>query len=894
MENKEELKPKDLKQAPNVAQQAQKNDIINTNPVKKFNRPVIDWTELSREDSYSPIEEKKNKDDIKVGLTKSQVVKVEDKSKRSKTQSKNDNDENEEDFYFMKIIQRKKNNDMKKKLFDKLCTQIENNIKENFIEENKKDENADNSVSSDDEDENDSENSYNNLEKNNLNNLLNSTEKKKRIKILKDSQSNISNNNEMINYNLESKFNKVNSNKIDDEKVSSLINISSAEKDKKDIENENEMKRQREIEEQKKKEKEKELQRQKELREKEEREKIEKERKEKEREKKEKEEKERHEKEIKEKERQEKERQEKERKEREEKERKEKIEKEALEKNNKKVYQNIHIINPNKNKYDTPRKLIPMYDPYENNAELPKPPKVQPPRQVLELERIKGKSRLPDIQRTFSFNRKKFGLGNLDVVEPGELVSNIKLRQIKDMLIRQSDSNIISKSTFKGQNERAFDFVSSTSFSKKKYDSDNEERKVKITQIKKKLNDIIKKMDNKKIKIKIGKYFKKWKNPSKYIKNMPSFHGATMLDCAPPPRQERRSSVIPIVFLSKSLINETKPFLLEEEKNIESDDTNSRIDNNFVNVEKINAEKKENKSANIYRKDSMPQKVKNGGRIEFVFPSQKEYSSQKKENNVSEQKSEKKNEDQEEEEEEEEFEEEEKSEADYGNIHNNGNNIKRKMIKFDSKSSISSKSDLVSYNNSSNKKNGNDIINYFNNKSKELKKSNINNININNESKEKYKLISQEIYKLNKAGNRTKNNILHLMNNISGTLFQNINSDIFINLSKKYIKDFGAYHIFTLYSLFNKNHDFYDKRYAFNIWKKIISRPSSKYYNYKNNFNYYDCENFGHCLGCVCHRKDNRQAKIKRILIKYIFMKEYNPVKYYLYLWYKKSFIRKK
>ena len=904
IENKEELRQKDIKQVPDVAQQIQKNDIINTNPVKKFNRPVIDWNELSREDSYSPIEEKKSKDDIKVGLTKSQVIKDEDKLKRSKTQAKNDNDENEEDFYFMKIIQRKKNNDVKKKLFDKLCTQIENNIKENFIEENKKEENADNSISSDDEDENESEKSYNNLEKNNLNNLLNSTEKKKRIKILKDSQSNISNNNELINYHLDSKFNKGNSNKIDDEKVGSLINISSAEKDKKDIEIENEMKRKREIEEQKQKEKEKELQRQKELREKEEREKKEKERKERER--REKEEKERHEREIKEKERQEKERQEKERqekerkekerREREEKEKKEKIEKESLEKNNKNSYQNIHIINPNKNKYDTPRKLIPMYDPYEKNTELPKPPKVQPPRQVLELERLKGKSRLPDIQRTFSFNRKKFGLGNLDVVEPGELVSNIKLRQIKDMLIRQSDSNIISKSTFKGQNERGFDFASSSAFSKKKYDSDNEERKVKISQVKKKLIDIIKKINNKKVKIKIEKYFKKWKNPSKYIKNMPSFHGVTMLDCAPPPKQERRSSVIPIVFLSKSLINETKPFLLEEEKNIESDDTNSRIDNNFVNIEKINGEKKENKPINIYRKDSMPQKVKNGGRIEFVFPSQKEFSSQKKENNVTEQKIEKKNKDQEEEEEEEEeFEEEEKSEGDYRNINNNGNNNTRKILKFDSKSSISisSKSDLVSYNNSSNKKNGNNIINYSGNKSKEFENSNNNNIYINNESKEKYKLISPEIYKLNRAGNRTKNNILNLMSNISGTLFEKINSDIFINLSKKYIKDFGAYQIFTLYSLFNKNHEFYDKRYAFNIWKKIISRPSSKYYNYKNNFNYYDCENFGHCLGCVCHRKDNRQAKIKRILIKYIFMKEYNPVKYYLYLWYKKTFIKK-
>ena len=893
IEKQEELKPKDIKQIPNVAQQPQKNDVINTNPAKKFNRPVIDWNELSREDSYSPIEDKKNKDDKKVGLTKSQVIKADDKQKKSKTQSKNDNEENEEDFYFMKIIQRKKNNDMKKKLFDKLCTQIENNIKENFIEENKKEENVDNSVSSDDEEENESENSHNNLEKNNLNNLLNSTEKKKRIKILKGSQSNISNNNEMVNYNLENKFSKVNSIKTDDEKVSSLINISSAEKEKKDIENddededENEKKRQREIEEQKQKEKEKVLQRQKELKEKEEREKIEKERKERER--KEKEEKERHEKEIKEKERLEKER-----KEREEKEKKEKIGKETLEKNYKNSYQNIHIINPNQNKYDTPKKLIPTYDPYEKQAELPKAPKVQPPRQVLELERLKGKSRLPDIQRTFSFNRKKFGLGNLDVVEPGELVSNIKLRQIKDMLVRQSDSNIISKSTFKGQNGRTFDFVSSTAFSKKKYDSDNEEKKVKITQVKKILNDIVKKLNNKMIKIKAEKYFKKWKNPSKYVKNMPSIHGVTMLDCAPPPKQERRSSVIPIVFLSKSLINESKPFLLEEEKNIESDDTNSRIDNNFVNIEKINPEKKENRPINNYRKDSMPQKVKNGGRIEFVFPSQKEFSSQKKENNVLTQKIEKKNEEQEEEEEEEEeFEEEEKSEIEYRNINNNGKNITRKVLKFDTKSSISSKSDLMqSYNNSSNKKNGNNIINYSDNKSKEIKNSNNNNIYIN-KSKEKYKLISPEIYKLNSAGNRTKSNILNLMNNISGTLFQNINSDIFINLSKKYIKDFGAYHIFTLYSLFNKNHEFYDKRNAFNVWKKIISRPKSKYYNIRNNFNYYDCENFGHCLGCICHRKDNRQAKIKRILIKYIFMKEYNPVKYYLFAWYKKTFMKK-
>lgn len=86
-----------------------------------------------------------------MSLTKSQVIKIDNKPKRARTQSKNDIDENDEDFYFMKIIERKQNKGMKRKLFDKISSQIEQNIKENYIEEHKK-ENVDSFEIADDKD----------------------------------------------------------------------------------------------------------------------------------------------------------------------------------------------------------------------------------------------------------------------------------------------------------------------------------------------------------------------------------------------------------------------------------------------------------------------------------------------------------------------------------------------------------------------------------------------------------------------------------------------------------------------------------------------------------------------------------------------------------------------
>ena len=861
-ENKEELKQNNMKK---TSYTYQKDDV--NKPIKKNSRPVIDWNELSRDDSYSLYDENKFKDDIKIGLTKSQIIKMDDKPKRAKTQVKNDNDENDEDFYFMKIIQRKQNKGMKRRLFDKISSQIEQNIKENYIEEHKK-ENADSFEIADEKDNNEKKKPEN--ENNKLNDLL-SPEKKKRNKIVKESPNNISNINDLTSFNSEN----VDSNKKSDNKSKNyLVFMSSSEKERN---NENDGSQEKEKE--KEKQREKELQREEELlRQKEKEKELQRQKEEIEREK-----------ELqmqKEKERLEKEKLEKEAQERE---RREKTEKENV---NKRTKKNNYIINPNQNKYDTPKKLLPAYDPYEEKPEVSNPPKVQPPRQVLELEKLKGKSQLPDILRTSSFNRKKFGFGNLDYVEPGELVSNIKLRQIKDMIERQqSDINIFSKSTFRGQTEKkkSFDFIPST-YSSRKYDSDNEEKKVIKPQAKKKLAEILKKVNNKKLKSKEEIFFKKWKNPSKYIKNMPNLKGIPMMDCAPPPKQEKKTSTIPVVFLSKSIIKDTKPFQFEEEKNnVENYNVNNKHENNFGNINNI-----ANNSKNTferYRKDSMPQKVKNGGRIEFVIPSQKEFSNNKE---IERQESSNKKyaydgdgEDQEEEEMEEEGEGEREEIYDFRNYYNHEKKENKRALRFVQR---------------------NDQENYYNNnnpnkKRKDKKRSKEKNIKDNynnnkyrnntirnkmNESEEKYKLLSPQIYNVNKVCNRNKNNILNLMENAPKFLFKELNPELFINFTKKYNKVATAYHIFCLYTLFNQNYEYYIIRKIFNKWKKKIRRRFKCSNISKANF--YNCDNFGHCRGCICYKKGNKQAMMGNILFKYIFMKEYNPTKYYLNLWYKNTF----
>ena len=530
-----------------------------------------------------------------------------------------------------------------------------------------------------------------------------------------------------------------------------------------------------------------------------------------------------------------------------------------------------------------------MYDPNHTKIELPPPPKIQAPRQVIELERIKGRSKLPEIQRTSTYNIKKFGFGNLDIVEPGELVSNIKLRLINKMLIRQqSDFGSNSKSQNKNRSEK-LNLI--PSYTNKKYDSDNEEKKEKKIRIKKKLTSIIKKINDKKVKSKIGLYFKKWKNPLKYIKNLPIVRGINIMDCAPPPRQEKKSSPISVVFLSKSLGKESKPYYLENGKN----NDNNKNEKKLINIERVNIERRESNSPDLYKKDSKLHTVQNSGRIKFVHPTQKENTNDYKTENIN------KNNKIKQQNEEEEEEDEELKKEDYElSGKKSKNNKSKNILRFDSNSSDSSKNEyqMSSENSLIKSKENNENI-----KEKVIKENAINdsfNIkkiineenNLINESIEKYKLLSSEIFKVNKLGNRAKNDVINLMRNIPKPLFKNINPEIFINFSKKYYQNCAAYHIYSLYALFNISHEFYVKRAKLYKWKKLINKNSNKYNN-KTKFNYYDCEN-NHCRGCICFRKGDSQTLIKRILIKYILMKEYNPVKYYLYLWHKKTYQKKK
>jgi len=276
--------------------QSVKSDVINLS--KRNSRPPINWKELSSNES----EGDNSKDDIKIKLNKSQDIRFEVRPKRARTISKNDKDSiNEEEFYFMKVVQRKRGGEVKKKLFDKLCSQLEKNMKDNFVEENKnekndiiknvnnvnKDEKEENKIEKNEKDENvinenENEKEENKDEKNDIDvndnnenekeeynenedeniqnsvemkNLMNSAEKKKaRIKIFKDNKNNSLEKNELIRNN----FDKIDSKEIqkdDDEPKKDLINISFEEKEfKREKEEEKEEERQNEIKMQREKE----------------------------------------------------------------------------------------------------------------------------------------------------------------------------------------------------------------------------------------------------------------------------------------------------------------------------------------------------------------------------------------------------------------------------------------------------------------------------------------------------------------------------------------------------------------------------------------------------------------------------------------------------------------
>ena len=753
------------------------------NKTKKYNKNYYNnYKEkneypIIRGNEYSDADSNKDEDDIyrdkdNINLTKSQeIVNYNQKykeyktKKQSKTIDNNDNDEfddNQEDFYNMNVVKKKKKKNRNQKLFNKIYDNLENKLKDKNYKENKKINNDDDNMDEDEMDYID-----NDLE---INSRGNTDQKKKRIKILKENEK------------------KYDYNKKYDEKDS--MNNSYEDRDKND-------------------EKEKEKERIKKNKktyyaEKDDEEDYGIPRKEQQQEKKEKKE-------------------------------KEKEHNDIYHKNNQNILSDsFNSTSQHNNNYGTPKKL-PMYDPYKDPSEVQENPKVQAPRQVLELEKLKGKSKLPDIQRASSYSRKKYGLGNLDYVEPGELVSNTKLKLLNNMLSgRKSDFGLSSRTNLKNhKNEKHVDFNLSAD-SRNKFDSEYEEKIIK------KLTKIIKNINDLKL---LSKTFKSWKN---FVKKEMSNTRITMLDCAPPPKKEKKSATVPVIFLSKSI---------------------TEVSNND---DYINNEEQRDKSFKLEKKES-PLKRHSDGRYEFILPKTKEFNinRDKEDNQYMEHKNE------EEEEIEEEF--EAMSDKDFNNYFNN-----KAIKKEKNKNNVyySKKKQQSPYKKNVNK----------NNVNKENNKDN-NKLDEENNFKEEYNALIPEIelYKLNNNGNRIKNNIMNLIRNTPSSISNGMNPQTFLDITKKLNKYYTAYQIYILYSLFNMNHQFYDKRRIFSKLKALSNLKPSRSNN-NSEFLFYDCENNDHCKGCFCFYKRNKYTLLKKIVMKYSFMKEYNPMKYFLNYWYKITF----
>ena len=158
-----------------------------------------------------------------------------------------------------------------------------------------------------------------------------------------------------------------------------------------------------------------------------------------------------------------------------------------------------------------------------------------------------------------------------------------------------------------------------------------------------------------------------------------------------------------------------------------------------------------------------------------------------------------------------------------------------------------------------------------------------------------------KISKLNDSINQFQNLTLDNLKkyNFINNVAQTNDFDPYIILLKEHNKKMQVYHLYYLYMLYNNNIDFYLKRKLFNKWRtknKVFKKPILKRHmksilvkNLLKTDNKFKCscsEN-DMCLNCDCV---HLQVKLKKILIRYKFMELTNPIRYYFYLWYKRTF----
>ena len=438
------------------------------------------------------------------------------------------------------------------------------------------------------------------------------------------------------------------------------------------------------------------------------------------------------------------------------------------------------------------------------------PMKVQPPPQVLALMKKKGTFNLPLPQNNQPLSFREFGKGNLEIVEPGELVSSARLKLVKNNLKRNftTDSNKLNKDNLDQNNN--FNRNSFRLPSAKKY---KEEIFPKLKNIFKKKNDGL--FDKK-------KYFNIW---CKILRNMKKKE----MNLSIPPIV-KKTKYTPVIFLTKSIEDNN-----EEETSITNDNNNEE---NNMNKEMNKENIMKNNNSNSFDKNKVIEDIDNNKII---------------------------------------------------NNKNNNNNI------------IENKEDNEI--NSNNKKIRNEVENQ-NEEIKFLDKKETILKPLIKETKENdnIKKIFNSTQKINKA----QTQIFNIMK-YSPLINSNNNKDLdiiandYLKLLDDYNKKIKIYQLYMLYKMFNDNNDYYLKRNAFNKWKKnnlifVKSNNDKHIKTYNNHCFSCNCQdeeknNFEGqimCLNCKC---DKIRRNLKKILIKHKFLKELNPIRYYLLLWYKNIFL---
>ena len=225
----------------------------------------------------------------------------------------------------------------------------------------------------------------------------------------------------------------------------------------------------------------------------------------------------------------------------------------------------------------------------------------------------------------------------------------------------------------------------------------------------------------------------------------------------------------------------------------------------------------------------------------------------------------------------------------------NEKDIKNRSIEYKNKKEIKEQPIKIEINSEEkdNSINENDL--YYNNSINNIKEKDINEIRKENEKRE------NDLRNLYKATKKINNAYISTFNLIKNSPLNKSNYDFISNEYNKLLDDHNkkikAYQLLLLYKTFTENSDYYKKRKSFIEWKKntkIFKKLCNKH------LRSYD----DHCISCSCEQDNLLKGqticfncncneigeKLKTILIRYQYLKELNPIKYYLYLWHKNVF----